>query len=239
MLNVYVTKRDVEILKFINDMKFSNVGQVHGMFFRGKGKQYLQRRLKKFSDEGILLRYPDWGGRSFNYGVSEDGVNLILRHGQNTVPLNLKRIDIKNFEHDKILTELRIELESLGLVSHWKSERLIRYEEDFLKFGLEKRIIADGYAFSVKKEDRVVIEFEHSRKSNQRIKELLNNYENYFKEKGSSEFGRVLFFFSDSNIKSYYERIFSNMNYTFPVEFFELSELKIDVNKIMGGRYVQ
>jgi hypothetical protein len=239
MLNVYVTKRDVEILKFINDMKFSSVGQVHNKFGEDKGKQYLQRRLRKFAEEGILIRYPDWGGRSFNYGVSEDGVSLVLRHGLNTIPLSLKKIDIKNFEHDKILLELRVRLEKLGLLSEWKSERLIRYEEDFLNFGLGNKIIADGYAYSVKREDRVVIEFEHSRKSNQRIKSLLKNYGDYFNEKGGSEFSRVLFFFSDASLKGYYQRIFSNMNYSYSCEFFDLSELDINVNELMGGRYVQ
>ena len=239
MLNVYVTKRDIEILKFINDMKFSNVDQIHRLFFEGKGKQYIQRRLRKFSDEGYLVRYPDWGGRRFNYGVSEEGLSLILRGGVNTVPLSLKKIDIKNFEHDKVLTELRIRLERLGLVSDWKSERLIRYEEDFLSFGLGERIISDGYGFSVKKKHRVIIEFEHSRKSNQRIKSLLKKYSEYFREKGESEFGCALFFFSDPNVKSYYERIFSKMNYSYPCEFFDLSELSLNVSKMAGVRYVQ
>jgi hypothetical protein len=239
MLNIYVTKRDVDILKFINDMKFSNVDQVHSLFFEKKGKQYIQRRLKKFRNEGMLVSYPEWGGRGFNYGVSDKGVSLLLRRGVGTVPLSLKKIDLKNYEHDKVLVELRIRLESLGLVRDWKSERLIRYEQDFLNFGLGGKIICDGYAYSVKKSDRVIIEFEHSRKSNQRIKSLLKNYSEYFQEKGDLEFGRVLFFFSDSSIKSYYERIFSKMNYSYPCEFFELSELDIDVDKVLGGRYVQ
>lgn len=235
-MRLYATKRDVEILKFVNDMKFSNVEMIHERFISERGVQYLQRRMKRFSDLGFVLRLPDWGGRKFLYTVTDEGVSLVLRHGFNTVPHGLDKIDVRNFEHDKILIDLRVKLESKGLLKDWVSERVLRYEDDLLRFGLGERIIPDAYARSVNRGDLVVIEFEHARKSNPRIKALLKSYESYFREK--SDYGRLLLFFSNDSVMRYYKREYLRLQCSFGCEFIHVQEVGVDIDRVIGGRYV-
>lgn len=226
MKRIRISDLDLEILVFISDMKFASAEVIQKKFFPDKGDRYPKKRLKDFVDSGLLNYVLEWGGRSYLYIVSDEGTKLLQRRGFDVVPFAPNGIDLKNYEHDKILMSLRVEMERLGKIFEWVSERNIRFKSLFLRIDEKIKIIPDGYCRSSRDDSDLIIEFENSRKSNDRIKSLLKNYQLYFTlGKGSSE--KVLFFFVSESLLISYRRFYEGLNLSFPVQFILASDLGI------------
>jgi len=146
--------------------------------------------------------------------------------------------DVKNYEHDKILTTIRIRLEGRGIVKDWVSERLIRSREDYLFISDKEKIIADAYCKSLEHGDNLIVEFENSRKSNNRITKLLASYQKYLGLSKKKE--KVLFLFASSSLLASYKKIYADSNCSFEVSFIEISDLDIlkEAQEYRRGSYV-
>lgn len=221
-----VSELDFEIMKFLSEMKFSNYEQIREKFFQEKTFEYPRRRLRDYKKFGLVESFPEWGGRRLNYVLSEKGNKLILRRGYDGITRSLSKIDLKNYEHDRILTDIRIKLENAGKIIDWYSERLIRFHSAFITSECGLRIIPDAFAYSTSLGVRVVVEFENSRKSNERIKKLLLNYQT-FSDIREFKGELVLFFFSASSLRDTYVRYYQNMNMSFPVKFLLLTDIGV------------
>jgi hypothetical protein len=225
-VRIRISDLDLSVLEFVSDMKFVSAGMVGERFFKGKGERYPQKRLRDFVKNGLVFSVSEWGGKKLNYLITEEGSCLLQRKGFDVVFFGMKGIDLKNYEHDKVLSMIRIKLEARGIVKDWVSERVIRNRQDFLKVSDKEKIIADAYCKSLEKGTDLIIEFENSRKSNARIKKLLKNYQMYL---GSSkkEDEKVLFFFASESLLASYKKIYADSNCSFSVSFIEISDLGI------------
>lgn len=230
---IRISDLDLDILNFISDMKFASSELVRERFFADKGERYPKKRLKDFEDHGLLGSALEWGGRSFSYFITENGTKLLQRKGRDVVPYGLKGLDLKNYEHDKMLSQIRVRLEIQGKAKGWISERQIRNKKLSLRVSDNDQIIPDAYAQNVKGED-LIVELEVSRKSNERIKKLLKNYQMYFV--GSKNEGeKVLFFFSNESLLKTYKDEYSKLKLTFPVRFILGEDLGLAKN-LWGGK---
>ena len=226
---IRITKLDIYILVFVSEMKFVNAEQIGEKFFEGKGLRYPKKRLKDFVDNDLLFSVLEWGGKKLNYLITENGTKLVQRKGFDVVPFGMKGIDLKNHDHDKLLTSIRIKLEKKKIVDSWTSERIIRNRNLYLRVNDKDKIIPDAYCRSVDKDSDLIIEFENSRKSNDRIKKLLKNYQFYFAiSKNINE--KVLFFFVSDALLSSYKQIYADSKFTFPIQFIAIKDLGLEQN---------
>ncbi len=227
MKRIRFSDLDIEILLFISDMKFASAEVIHERFFESRGIRYPKKRLKDYVDAGLLNRVLEWGGRSYLYLISDEGSKILSRKGFDVVPTPLKGIDLKNYEHDRALTLIRVKLENSQKVSGWVSERSIRFGSLFLRLDEKTKIIPDAYCCSAKDGNTLIIEFENSRKSNDRIRKLLKNYQLYFVLSKKSDERVIFFFLSESLLKSY-KSIFSKLNLNFPAQFVLARDIGVD-----------
>jgi hypothetical protein len=78
----------------------------------------------------------------------------------------VRELDLRVFEHDKVVTDLRLALESAGIMS-WKSERELRHERPCAR-------VPDG-VFTLGKA-AIALEFENSDKGADRYRAILLNH---------------------------------------------------------------
>jgi hypothetical protein len=216
MKRIYISNLDMRILCFVSNMKFSDSKMISLCFFKGKGERYPKKRLKDFVDNGLLYTLLSWGGRMPLYLITEKGAKLLERNGFDVVSSGVKGLDLKNYEHDLFLSHLRIHLEGEGLVDNWISERLLRFRGQYLFLPSGDKIIPDAYCRSVKHDKQLVIEFENTRKSNDRIRKLLESYQLLSISASDME---ILFFFSNEQTLLKYKETYIQNNLSFPVKF--------------------
>lgn len=225
MKRIRITDLDLAVLVFISDMKFASAEMVRELFFTEKGSRYPKKRLKDYQDEGLVSSIMEWGGRGLCYFITDSGTKFLQRKGVDVVPHGLSGIDLKNYEHDKVLSNIRIKLELMGKVTDWFSERRIRNQERYLFISKSKKIIPDAYCVNSSDEE-LIVEFENSRKSNDRIKGLLKSYQLFFAS-SKDGFSKVVFFFASGSLLLSYKKFYQNMNLSFPVQFISVSDLGI------------
>ncbi len=227
MKKIRISNLDLNILVFIAEMKFVSAEVVAEKFFKEKGLRYPKKRLKDFVDNDLLFGVLEWGGKKLNYLITENGTKLLQRKGFDIVPTGMNGIDLKNYDHDKILTNIRIKLEDKGIVDSWTSERIIRSRLLYLRVSDKEKIIPDAYCRSVEKDSDLIIEFENSRKSNERIRKLFKNYQLYFVN-SKNENEKLLFFFSSEGLLASYKRFYAAGNFSFPVQFIGIRDLELE-----------
>jgi hypothetical protein len=140
----------------------------------------------------------------------------------------MKGIDLKNYEHDRSLSEIRVSLENLGKVVDWVSERNIRSRSLFLRIDEKTKIIPDAYCRSLKDGSELIVEFENSRKSNTRIRALLKTYQMYFSLSQNTNQKVLFFFISESLLKSF-KSFYQSQKLNFPVSFILSSDVGVSV----------
>ena len=121
--------RDVEVVKYVYDMKFCTSSDVHKMFFegeKGRSSRYALVRLKKLVGAGYLKVFKNKLYRSGFYFISDSGLNLIRdRFRDHLFPKKAPaKIDTRFFEHDRYVALCRTYLEREGLAKNWISERI-------------------------------------------------------------------------------------------------------------------
>jgi Fe2+ or Zn2+ uptake regulation protein len=117
-----LTNRDLEILKFVLEMKFVSIEDVYHRFFKVKKNGELSKsdwwtrdRVYQLQKHGFLRKLSFYTEARWFYVATEKAYNLLL--GKYT-GLHFcdptRKIDIHTFHHDWLVTKCRIELESRG-----------------------------------------------------------------------------------------------------------------------------
>lgn len=129
-----LTKRDLEILYWINRMRYVTVNQVAKKF--KIGIWYTYKRLKKLCDDEYLY--------SLRIFRNKPGVYICTKKGAEISGSNLwapkHYVNLANYEHDLKVVDLSIELERQG---EWISMRELRQDSktDMIPDGV---LIKDG-----------------------------------------------------------------------------------------------
>jgi hypothetical protein len=124
---VVLTERDRQVFRFLAEQKFASKEQLGRRFFPNaqveptRPDRVCQRRLLELRQFGLLECRPVVLGGTRLYQVSRLALGELARAGEAVLPY-LDNIDVRTFEHDRRVTDVRVAVEWLG-VADWQSER--------------------------------------------------------------------------------------------------------------------
>ncbi len=198
--NLKFIQKDLEILEFILKMKFANVEDIQKRFFRFKKSgeisnclRWAQFRLSLLTKHNLLNRVANLGPRLF-YTVTSDGYYLLKRmKSTSSFCKPIDEIDIRTFEHDHQLIQIRNYLEQNENVSEWVSDRELS-ESIELRSQLPGDCRPDAI-FKTSDNLKVALELEKARKSKDRYQQKIRSYIKLITEtdKDSRAFDQVYF----------------------------------------------
>lgn len=213
---IRVTNREVELLKFLSVMKFSNFEVLWKRFYFelkngtfSKSDVYADERINallnlKLINKSEISIY----GMKF-YTLSNRGFSFLEKViGEGATPKPAASIDLKHFTHDFEVLLLRELLEKNSKSFRWISEReLLRMDLPFSyrkKFGFENSFIPDAVLES-ESDGLTAIELEVTPRSNSRYQEKVLRYVNLIRETASDHFSikKVIYYcISDQALNS-------------------------------------
>ena len=156
-----LTKRDVDILKYVDKFGFVKAASIFSRF--GIGAKPGHRRLKTLTNNGYLLQ------RKILYNAP--GVYMLADE-----PV---KVNVSTFDHDIVLPDIANAL-TARYGGEWISEREIRRDNGFVPHGYRAPdgvlILRDG--------TEIAVEYEAAMKGSQRLEKILKEYasETRFKE---------------------------------------------------------
>ncbi len=229
MSGLVIMDRDVDVVKYVYDMKFCCSGDVYEMFFegeKGRSARYAFIRLKKLVDEGYLQIFKNKLYRSGFYFITDKGLNLIRdRFRDHLFPKKAPtKMDSRFFEHDRYVALCRTALTRKDLAKSWVSERVIahdiitkngEYRSKYMLQNLKRSSIPDGL-FETRKGETCAFELEFSMKSGRELRQKLTVLNNEAKLKNGL-FSRVLIVAGAPKIESSLESIIKELGADFKV----------------------
>jgi hypothetical protein len=184
-----VTERDLDIIEFILEMKFSTIEDIHSKFFKIKkiGEQssclrWARERIANLVKSEFLETVKDVCHRTL-YIVTVKGF-LFLKNSRfgKVYPRPLASVDGRTYDHDQLVIQIRTTMEEKGFASNWISERQLGEREEFRKY-LPVEFRPDGiYEASNKK--KVAFELEIARKAKDRYQQKVKKYIHIITESG-------------------------------------------------------
>lgn len=164
--NLEVRERDIRLLILLLHQKFMTLDQIHGSCYEGLSLQMPRMRLRKLMHFGMIQARRVYTEARQIYLLAKAGYTYLEGLGKSLELGYLTEIDLRVFEHDKAVTDLRLALESTG-IRPWKSERELRRERPGARvpdaiFGLNGRMIA--------------LEFENADKGSERYRAIFLNH---------------------------------------------------------------
>lgn len=162
---IQLTKRDIEIIRFINECGFCEMPQIERRFGLKKPRSYrIIRRL--ISAELVTHR------RIFH---STYGIYHLTADGAECTDLPpLGKISIGRYEHQLKLTNVYIRLLEKYPESNWISERRLKHEKFYTGVGKSGHL-SDGILI-LQNEKQIAIEVELNLKGKNRIDSILKGY---------------------------------------------------------------
>lgn len=159
------TRRDIEIMKFINEFGFCEIKQIEKQFNLKKSRSYqIMQRLAtaKYVKHEMVF-----------YGTH--GIYYLTKEGADCTDLpKIKNIPKDNYEHQLAIIDVYFKLKKSYPQAEWIGERRIKRDK-FMK-GLGKTgHVADGMLLFPDNTE-IAIEVELSMKSKKRLAEIFKNY---------------------------------------------------------------
>lgn len=200
-INIQLTNRDLEILEFCLEMKFSDLKSIHQKFFfhlqsgnRSKSDWWARERLGILKRHGYLnSKRISFSGASYYLATDLAHTALSSLRPSRSFVRPLTEIDVRTFEHDRRVIEARLVLESLGRASNWCSERRLK-SESALASGLPRMYQPDAI-YKNKLGEPTAFELELSVKTKDRYEDKIRKYVDVIRktEVGNPGFLGVLF----------------------------------------------
>lgn len=164
--NIDIQPRDQRLFKLLLHQKFLTLEQVHQWCFPGLSLQMPRMRMRKLMHFGLVRSRKVYTESRQVYLLDKAGYRCLEDRGQSQELGLLSEIDLRVFEHDKAVTDLRLALESAG-AGPWKSERELRRERPGSRvpdavFSLNGRTVA--------------LEFENADKGVERYRAIFSNH---------------------------------------------------------------
>ncbi len=168
-----ITERDVEILKWVNRMRFAAAKQVAEKF--GMGIWVVYRRIRKLTVNGYLAHVRPLKNTTGVWMCTERGAGF---SGEG-LWAPARRINVATFNHDLTVIDLSIALEKKG-TGKWVSERELRLGKDYRKKVPDGMFLKDG--------KEIACEVELTRKSRKYLDRVMSFY------KSNIEYDEVWYF---------------------------------------------
>lgn len=167
-----LTERDLKVLNKLGSYEMLSSKQLSKICFPEIDKSTIHRRLRILENEKLIRRSFGLQSRENVWSLSRYGASTIHRDGF------IEHINKNNLEHDILLAEVRLALESSGLAKSWTTEQQIRrqtatkHEKDKQSInpdGIMTIRIGDGYKV-------VAIELELTAKNPSRYRKTFRQY---------------------------------------------------------------
>ena len=203
----FVTPKDLEVMKFLLEMKFSSVQDLHFKFFRKlrNGKEshslwWAKERLQTLLKNNYLKKEFCRFGKEIYFLPTRKAQLLVSRKYPETENLRAsEKIDPKFFDHDKTILKLRLAIEEKETVERWVSDKELHVNVG-LYSGLEKTNIPDGI-FETRDGQRVAVEVEIAKKCKSRYLEKINKFVQIMRSGNeSSPFQKVIYFCAKESV---------------------------------------
>lgn len=166
MEGMTLTNRDHEILKMILEMKFMTLDQIARMFFPESKNVYKVplRRINLLMRKGLLRSVRPIVGHKSLYLVTKLGAKLLKEKNLSRLRA-LDHVCLNLYEHDLLVTDLRILFAQRLGFKRWISERVLQGER-------RKARVPDGVVSNGKQ--KFLIEVELSLKNKSRYQKIFS-----------------------------------------------------------------
>ncbi len=164
-----LTKRDVKILRFINDFGFCEIAQIENKFHLRKPRNY--KVMQKLVKAGLVIHE-----RAFH---NKFGIFYLTNRGAQFTDLpRLKSIPLGTYTHQITIIEVYIRLMQQYPDAIWISERSLKHEKFMDGIGKQGHI-ADGMLI-LPDQKQIAIEVELTTKGEYRLEQILKGYAGQF-----------------------------------------------------------
>lgn len=170
---IRLTPRDVEILKFINDFGFVEIGHIIRKFnFKTRPRAYV--RLRQLTDAGLVKH-----DRIFH---NQCGIYRVTAKGASYTELpKLTKLNLATYGHDTKIIDLSINLLKRYPTAYWISERVLKRNKHLEGVG-KKGHLSDGILV-MSDDTEIAIELELAKKGKARLKKIIDGYVRQFELK--------------------------------------------------------
>ena len=165
MSNILITKRDIDILNWINGAGFVNIEQIAERYKISTSTAY--GRMRKLVIRGVLIFERMAHNQPGHYRVTKLGASFSPWE----MP-PIRHVSWGSYEHSKLIVDLSIKLVQKYQCS-FMSEREWRYELDFLGIG-RRGHLCDGVL--LKDDKKIAIEVELTTKGKRRLNGIIKDY---------------------------------------------------------------
>ncbi|MBI5180101.1 MAG: hypothetical protein HZA05_01700 [Nitrospirae bacterium] len=181
---IILQDRDHEMLRYVLEQKFMSREQVTRWFYKSFIQS--QKRLRELILSGYLKKEPVALSSKDHFLITGLGLRVLAERGVNGIR-PASSIDIRFYFHDRIVTDLRLLFESIGLARDWKSEKILRSELSSLK-------VPDG-VFLSPADKKIAFELELTPKVTRLYGNILSGYQGvdnvFYVVRGGDLFGRL------------------------------------------------
>lgn len=176
-----LTERELDVLEFVLEMKFSTLEDLHAKFFKvtklgtvSNSLIWARQRVHKLVKSEMLQILTDVCARPL-YVITQKGY-LFLRNSrsQKNYCRPLLDVDGRFFDHDQRVAQVRIVLENSGVVKEWISERQLSEIDEYRKC-LPTEFRPDAI-YVTPEGKRVAFELEIARKTKERYQQKVKRY---------------------------------------------------------------
>ena len=176
------TKRDLILLEQLESFGVLSTQQVRELVFKGTDTRTVLRRLRLLKQRGWLLASEGLSNGGLAWILSKKGALLFNLEGE-TKPINRNTL-----QHDVIVSDVRIQLERLGIVESWTPEHILKKKaaksfherEKSFSYVEDPPIVPDSLFITKQGWEikAVALEVELSLKSKARYKKIFSQYKN-------------------------------------------------------------
>ncbi len=181
--SIKITSRDINILNFILEMKFSTIEDIHSKFFKitrfgeeSTSVRWARERIAGLIKLDLIKPLTQVCNKTL-YIISKKGFSFLKNCLPNKVFCKpLLSVDIRTYIHDHTVIQIRNELEGCGLVTDWISERQLA-ELSSVNKHLSSEFQPDAI-YTTPANHRIAFELEIALKAKSRYKEKIKRYVN-------------------------------------------------------------
>lgn len=185
---IILTNRDLEIIKFINEMKFSSLDEIHFKFFKtlkdgteSKSQWWARERLSDLAKaKYIIKRYSFNERKSYYLGTMKGYLALLKRYPSDVSVKPLAKIDFSTFDHDKLVMQIRLQYEQQGVIKNWISDRMLQ------SMGGAHKVLGEGNTpdgiYTTTDDEKIAFELELTQKAKSRYEQKIKKYVSIIRE---------------------------------------------------------
>lgn len=177
-----LNQRDRDVIRFLLQMKFSAIEEIHQKFFRwttagreSHSLRWARERMGLLKEFGLLKAASVAGSTKQFFVATWKGYQFVLQDDRfESYAKPTGRIDIRTFNHDLVVIKTRLELEESDRVTNWISD--VELRAGGTEFTSLRGEYAPDAVFRTPEGDAVALEVEIATKAKERYRKKISHY---------------------------------------------------------------